>query len=94
MKHMQKHVLLILAALSIWGVAPAKELRVVKPEDVGMSSAKLAKVDEVMKGLLAEKKLAGAIVAVARKGKVVHFGAYGKMDLKGDKPMRPGTIFK
>jgi len=43
---------------------------------------------------VAEKKLAGAIVAVARKGKVVHFGTYGKMDLAGDQEMTEDAIFR
>lgn len=72
----------------------AKEMPVVKPEEVGMSSEKLALVDEIMLKRVADKKLAGGIVAIARKGKVVHFGKYGKMDLERDKPMRADSIFR
>ena len=63
-----KHILTFLLFIACCGLT-AKELPVAKPEDVGMSSAKLAKVDEVLKGFVAEKKLAGGIVAIARKGK-------------------------
>ena len=59
-----------------------------------MSAAKLAQVDEVMRDYVAKKKLAGAIVAVARHGKVVHFGTYGKMDLERDKEMTEDAIFR
>ena len=72
----------------------AKEMPVVKPEEVGMSSEKLGLVDEIMLKRVADKKLAGGIVAIARKGKVVHFGKYGKMDLERDKPMRADSIFR
>ncbi|MBC8870514.1 MAG: serine hydrolase [Planctomycetes bacterium] len=41
-----------------------------------------------------DKKLAGAIVMVARRGKVVHFGPYGFMDLAESKPMRRDTIMR
>jgi CubicO group peptidase (beta-lactamase class C family) len=94
MENMHKRIFPILVALSLWSVTAARELPVAKPEEVGMSSAKLGKVDDVLKGFIAEKKLAGCIVAIARKGKVVHFGTYGKMDVERDKPMKPGSIFR
>ena len=59
-----KHILTFLLFIACYGLA-AKELPLAKPEDVGMSSAKLAKVDEVLKGFVAERKLAGGIVAIA-----------------------------
>ena len=59
-----KHLLTFLLFISCCGIT-ARELPVAKPEDVGMSSAKLAKVDEVLKGFVAERKLAGGIVAIA-----------------------------
>ena len=93
-KHSFKYFPCLLAGLSILSGLPAKELPVVKPEDVGMSSAKLAKIDEVMNKRVADGKLAGAVVAIARKGKVVRFGTYGKMDLERDKPMRSDTVFR
>ncbi|MFP6900212.1 MAG: serine hydrolase domain-containing protein [Opitutales bacterium] len=83
-----------LALLYSWSSALSKEMPDANPEEVGMSAAKLAKVDEVMRGYLAEKKLAGAIVAVACHGKVVHFGTYGKMDLARDKEMTADAIFR
>ena len=94
MENMQKRILQILVTLTLWSGTTARELSVVKPEEVGMSSAKLAKVDEVLKGFVADGKLAGGIVAIARKGKVVHFGTYGKMDLERDKAMKPDSIFR
>ena len=87
------HIFKCLLFVACYGVA-AKELPVAKPEEVGMSSAKLAKVDEVLKGFVADRKLAGGIVAIARKGKVVHFGTYGKMDVERDKSMKPDSIFR
>ena len=62
MKRLPKFLLLALAALSTGGHALAKELPSAKPEDVGMSSSKLAKVDKVMLDYVGKKKLAGAIV--------------------------------
>src|SRR5262245_1192791 len=50
----------------------AAELPAVKPEAVGLSSQRLAKVDEAMDQLIKDKKLAGGIVMIARHGKVAH----------------------
>ena len=51
----------------------AADLPLVNPSEVGMSSAKLEKVGEIVKHLVATKRLAGASVIVARKGKVCFF---------------------
>lgn len=72
----------------------AQEVPTGTPESVGMSSEKLKKVDEVVEGLIAKKRLAGGIVMIARNGVVVFTGVYGKMDLEADKPMKADTIFR
>lgn len=84
----------VLAVVGIAAIAPAAELPVAKPEEVGMSSAKLAKVDEIVEALIKEKKLAGGIVMVARHGKVAHQRSYGLMDVEAGKPMRDDAILR
>ena len=61
---------------------PVSPLNMVKPEKVGMDARKLKLVDQKMEELIKEDRLAGGIVVVARKGKIVHFGTYGKRDLE------------
>ena len=51
--------------------ATAAELPTSTPEAEGMSTAKLAKVSEIMNGFVNDKKIAGGIVLIARNGKVV-----------------------
>lgn len=75
-------------------IASAGELPVAKPEDVGMSSEKLTKVNAVMDGLVKEKKLAGGLVMIARRGKVVHLQSHGRMDIEANKPMRDDAIVR
>ncbi len=65
-----------------------------KPEDVGMSSAKLAKVDDVMNELVKTERLAGGIVMIARHGKVVHFKPYGLADRETKRPMTTDAIMR
>jgi CubicO group peptidase (beta-lactamase class C family) len=48
-----------------------------RPEDVGLSSAKLALIHDALKLQIDAGQIPGAIVLVARDGKVVHFEAQG-----------------
>jgi CubicO group peptidase (beta-lactamase class C family) len=66
-----------------------------KPEMVGMSSARLARLDEVMKRRYVEGGyLPGFLTHVYRKGHLVHTGLCGHIDIERDKPMRENAIFR
>ena len=65
-----------------------------EPGSVGMNADKLQVVNEKMENLLAENRLAGGVVVVARRGKVVHFEAYGKRNLATGESMEKDTIFR
>ena len=66
-----------------------------KPETVGMSSARLARLDEVMKRRYVDSGyLPGALTYVYRKGHLAHTGMCGRMDIERDKPMREDAIFR
>ena len=88
----------LLFILSIVGTVVSGQvtnlLPMAKPEAVGLDPKKLKAVDEKMKDLIKEDRLAGGIVVVARKGKVVHFGTYGKRDLENNLPVEKDTIFR
>jgi CubicO group peptidase (beta-lactamase class C family) len=63
-----------------------------KPEEVGLSSDRLYRINPVMQNYVDEKKLPGLITLVARHGKIVNFEKYGVKDI--DKPMQLNTIFR
>jgi CubicO group peptidase (beta-lactamase class C family) len=63
-------------------------------EDIGLSTARLGRIRDWMQALVDQKKLAGLITIVSRRGQVGLMHACGKMDLARDKPMRPDTIFR
>jgi CubicO group peptidase (beta-lactamase class C family) len=66
-----------------------------KPETVGMSSARLARLDEVMRRRYVDSGLLpGLLTYVYRKGALVHVGLCGQMDLERGKPMREDAIFR
>ncbi len=65
------------------------------PETVGMSSARLARLDAVMKRRYVDGGyLPGMLTYVYRKGHLVHTGICGQMDLERGKPMREDAIFR
>lgn len=64
------------------------------PEDVGMSSAKLRNVTDLVRRYVDAGRYPGVISLVARHDKVVHVETYGRMDVERDRPMRPDTIFR
>ena len=51
-----------------------------KPESIGMSSARLARIGEVLRADIERGRIPGAVVAIARKGKLVYFDAFGYRD--------------
>jgi CubicO group peptidase (beta-lactamase class C family) len=66
-----------------------------KPETVGMSSARLARLDQVMKQRYVDGGyLPGMLVHVYRKGQLVHTGMCGDMDIERGKKMREDAIFR
>ena len=64
------------------------------PEEVGLSSERLRRIDKVMQQHVDERLIPGAVTLVARRGKVAHFEALGMMDIENNKPMQKDTIFR
>ena len=75
-------------AISACGLAKSE------PEEVGISSERLRRINKVMQGYVDENKVAGLVTMVARRGKVAHFASLGTMDIESNKAMRPDTIFR
>jgi CubicO group peptidase (beta-lactamase class C family) len=64
-----------------------------KPEDVGLSSAKLALIHDALKVQVDSGQILGGIVLVARDGKVVYLEAQGIADPGTKQPMRTDLIY-
>jgi CubicO group peptidase (beta-lactamase class C family) len=65
-----------------------------RPEDVGLSSTRLARIDGWMQRLVADEKLAGVSTMVAGRGRVAQFLCHGKADLARGTAMAPDTIVR
>jgi CubicO group peptidase (beta-lactamase class C family) len=72
----------------------AEGLPSARPESVGMSSARLGRLDAVMHGWVDSGRIAGVVTLVARRGKVVHLDAYGMADVEHMEPMTKDTYFR
>jgi CubicO group peptidase (beta-lactamase class C family) len=64
------------------------------PEDVGLSSAGMARLQRHIQAYVDAGKFPGAISMVQRRGKVVHFQTYGLRDVEAGTPVEPETIFR
>ncbi|HEX7760513.1 MAG TPA: serine hydrolase domain-containing protein [Caulobacteraceae bacterium] len=66
-----------------------------KPETVGLSRARLARIDQFIKDRYVDPgKLAGAITLVARKGQIAHFGVVGQGDVERGTALKEDSIFR
>jgi uncharacterized protein YbbC (DUF1343 family)/CubicO group peptidase (beta-lactamase class C family) len=64
------------------------------PESVGMSSERLANIDRAVLDSIARKETPGAVVLVARKGRIVYRKAFGDRAIEPKRePMTVDTIF-
>ena len=83
-------VLLSACAVSVF----AQALPEASPEDVGMSAQRLERVVPVIEKAIQDSTIPGAVLLVARKGKIVFRRAFGNAQLVPKKiPMRPEMIF-
>ena len=86
--------MLPLVIASIISLSAAAQQVSTKPEQVGLSSERLARVDAFLARLQAEGKLAGAVTLVARRGQLVSLKAHGFADIESKRPMRADDIFQ
>jgi CubicO group peptidase (beta-lactamase class C family) len=66
----------------------------VAPEQVGLSSERLGRIDQLVQRHIAAGSFSGAVTLVAREGRIAHLKAHGLMDLEADKPMVEDGIFR
>lgn len=81
-------VALIALALTA-GVVPSG-----RPEDVGLSSERLHRINQLVQRYIDEKQIAGAVTAVTRRGRVAHLEPQGLMNIEAKTPMRRDAIFR
>ena len=91
---MLKLLIASIFAISVSALVQAQPLPAAAPESVGFSSARLANIDAFFAAEIERKRVPGAVVAIARQGKLVYFKAFGMADTDMGLPMRTDTIFQ
>jgi CubicO group peptidase (beta-lactamase class C family) len=64
------------------------------PEQVGLSSERLARIRPAMERAIANGEMAGGVGLIARHGKIAYFDTWGMADREAKKPMQKDSIFR
>src|SRR3546814_380993 len=73
---------------------PAAELPRADPAAVGLSPERLARIEARIRADIEKQVIPGAVLLVARQGKVAYFEAFGAQDPTTKAPMRRDSIFR
>jgi len=84
--------LVLLVAVLAYPIAAAAPT--VKPEDVGFSSERLQRINDLLQRHITAGSFSGAVTLVARNGRIAHLEAHGLMDIESRKPMQKDAIFQ
>jgi CubicO group peptidase (beta-lactamase class C family) len=95
-KRMTRFGLLVAALLGAASLAHAETPVPMagKPEEVGLSSAQLKRLEEVTKKQIDDGLVPGAVMLVARRGKIAWLNVQGKRDPAQADPMKLDSIFR
>jgi CubicO group peptidase (beta-lactamase class C family) len=64
------------------------------PEEIGLSSMRLARLSAVMRGEIERGRVPGAVALIARRGRLGFFESFGQRDAAAGEPMTKDTIFR
>jgi len=88
-------LLACLLATAPWATAVAETLLpTVKPEEVGLSSEQLGRIEAATKAHIESGLLPGAIMLVVRDGKIAWHQVLGMRDKAKGEPMKPDSLFR
>src|SRR6202163_2746527 len=83
----------VLVLLSRFNISAADPFHAAKPETVGLSGVRLERLAQAIKRDVDQGRMPGAVVAIARKGKLAYYEAFGFADKAANVPMPKDAIF-
>lgn len=92
-----KRAFVLIAAFACFAVASlahAQGLPMAKPEEVGFSSERLARITETLRADADKGTIPGAVLLIARHGKIAYFNSVGALDPQTKAPMIKDGIFR
>lgn len=91
---MTKHALVLILTLLVAPPTFAADLPTAKPEEVGLSAERLERLGQALRADVEKGRIPGAVVLVARKGRIASVQAVGFRDPAARTPMTPDAIFR
>jgi CubicO group peptidase (beta-lactamase class C family) len=85
---------IIFLAIALVASAAYADIATVDPASIGLNPEKLEEVRQALQKDIADGKVPGAVMLIARKGQVGFFEAAGKQGPNDEKPMTSKTIFR
>ena len=83
-------IVCLVATVPTW----AQSVTMARPEEVGLSTERLKRIGQVFNREIELGKLPGAVVIVARKGRVAYFESFGFRDKAAGAPMPKDAVFE
>ncbi|MGI9234820.1 MAG: serine hydrolase domain-containing protein [Woeseiaceae bacterium] len=94
MKNLSLTSVAVLSTLLVFTPARAEDIPRADPEDVGLSSERLARFSAAIEKGVDAGHFPGVVAGVVRNGKLVFLESYGQRDKKAGVPMQDDTIFR
>ena len=85
---------ILFAAALVTPALPQDLARAKAPEEVGLSSERLERLSSAFKAGVDKGEIPGAVVLIARKGKIAYFSEFGFRDREAGAPMTGDAIFR
>jgi len=87
-------VMLATGVLAKGAPPPMAQVALTPPASIGLDSARLAEATALLRTLVAEGAVAGAVAGVARRDQVAYLEAVGVQDLNARTPMTERSLFR
>jgi CubicO group peptidase (beta-lactamase class C family) len=88
----RSYVWLVLAMVAVPALAQDPLPRA-RPESVGLSPERLERIAQVLRADIEKGRMPGAVVAIARKGRLAYYESFGYLDKSAGTPMPKDAIF-
>jgi CubicO group peptidase (beta-lactamase class C family) len=72
--------IVMLGVVLLTGAVSASPLPIASPQNAGFSADGLSTIDRFFEGEIAANRVPGAVIAIARDGRLIHYKAYGYLD--------------
>jgi CubicO group peptidase (beta-lactamase class C family) len=83
----------LLLAIAITPALAQDPLPRARPESVGLSSERLERIAQVLRADIEKGRMPGAVIAIARKGRLAYYESFGYLDKTAGTPMPKDAIF-